>query len=137
MPVTFTVFGYEVERAAILRGTAVATVALLLFGVGLGSFVEEDSDASIVVTALIAVGFIAGGVAAGVLSSRNHIVHGAVSSVPAASLAIVINLIRLIVDGSHVGWLNVVFVSFFLTSLGTLGGMIGGRFAPARRSLLR
>ncbi len=133
---TVRIAGYTVERGPLLRGALVSTVTVLALGVGLGTLVQEDSDFSIVVTALITLGFIAGGVVAGVLSSQSHIVHGMYTAIPVAVLAVVIQIIRRLTSSGGEPWLSVVFIIFMATSLGTLGGVIGGRFSPSRRSLL-
>lgn len=127
---------HELERGALLRGSLVSTVTVLALGVGLGTLVQEDSDFSIVVTALITAGFVAGGVVAGVFSSENHIVHGMYTAIPVAVLAVLVQIIRRITGDGGEPWLSLVFIIFMATSLGTLGGVIGGRFSPSRRSLL-
>ncbi|MDG2114761.1 MAG: hypothetical protein P8N02_19405 [Actinomycetota bacterium] len=133
---TFTFLGYEVERAAFVRGATVSAIVVLTLGVGLGSFIDEESDFSPIVTALIMVGFIAGGVVAGITSTRNHIVHGTLTVIPVAALAVGVQLIRRITSNDAAPWLSLVFIMFLATSLGTLGGVIGGRFSASRRSLL-
>lgn len=133
---TFSFLGYDVERAAWLRGAAVSTALVLVVGVGLGTLVDESSDLSLVVNALITVGFIAGGVVAGVASSKNHIVHGMLTALPVAVLAVAVQAIRRLSGNDAAPWLSLVFIMFLATSLGTLGGVIGGRFSSSRRSLL-
>ena len=134
---TFKLFGYQVERAALLRGCAVSTIVVLALGVGVGTLVDESSNLSIVVTALITVGFISGGVVAGVLSSKNHIAHGTFTAIPVGLLAVAVQLIRRVATDDAAPWLSLVFIMFLAISLGTLGGVIGGRFSPTRRSLMQ
>ena len=134
---TFRFLGFELEWRPLRRGTLVSTVAVLILGVGVGTFVDEDSNLSLVVTALITVAFIAGGVVAGVYATSNHVAHGMLTAVPVAAVAVVVQLIRRIANDDAAPWLSLVFIMFLATSLGTLGGVIGSRFSPTRRSLLQ
>lgn len=133
---TWQFFGYDIEPYALGRGAATSLVVVLALGVGVGTLVEEGSNLSVLVTALIAMGFIFGGVVAGVLSTKNHLIHGMLTAVPVAVLGLVVQIIRRITSDDAVHWLSLVFISFLASSLGTLGGIIGGRFSPTRRSLL-
>ncbi len=134
---TFTVFGFEIERAAWLRGATVSAGIALVLGVGVGSFVDEGSNLSLVLAALIGLGFIGGGVVAGMSSSANHYVHGTLTAVPVMVLATAVQAVRRVTGDGGEPWIGLVFMIFLFSSLGTLGGVIGARFSTARRSLLQ
>ncbi|MFT7646349.1 MAG: hypothetical protein ACI8Y4_001083 [Candidatus Poriferisodalaceae bacterium] len=133
---TFTFFGYAIHSAALARGAAVSGAATLGLGI-IGRFVDEGTLAAQVISALIIIGFIAGGYVAGRGASTNHVVHGFLSSIPVAVLAIGITIVRVFGDRSDATVLGLVATSVLAGSLGTLGGLLGGRFSPSRRSLLK
>ncbi len=132
----FNFLGYEVESAPLARGAAVSAATTLGLGI-IGRFIDEGSLAAQVISALIVVGLLGGGYVAGRASSTNHVVHGFLSAIPVTLLAVGITVVRVLGDRSDATVLGLVATAVLASSLGTLGGLLGGRYSAARRSLLK
>jgi hypothetical protein len=64
-------------------------------------------------------------------------VHGFLSAIPVTLLAVGITVVRVLGDRSDATVLGLVATAVLASSLGTLGGLLGGRYSAARRSLLK
>ena len=108
---------------------------VLVVGLVIGSFVDENSESSLFITAALSVGLILGGFIAAWRAPRAHIAHGTLTASPALMFAVVAQCIRLARGVRSVAWLSVIFICLLAVSLATLGGVLGGRCAPKRGSL--
>jgi len=135
MPREFLVLGHRIDRSAWLRGSIFSLTVVIGIGFGVGNFVEQTSDNSILVTAAISVGLVIGGFVASWYAPRSHIIHGTLTSCPALLLGFVFQCIRMIRGVYSVSWLSLLVVSFLSVSLATLGGVLAGRWSPNRGSL--
>lgn len=131
----FSVLGYEVEPRPLLHGAALSAVVALILAVGVASFTDADT-ASVIISSLMVVGFIFGGLVAGRSATKNPMVHGALSAVPINLLVTVVALIRRNTDIGPETVLFLIALVVLTTSCGTFGGLIGGRISPQRKSLL-
>ena len=123
------------ERKPLLRGGAVTLILVLIFGVVLGSLTQERSDLSVLINVGLFVSVVAGGVVAGYNARHRHLMTGTFSASPAIVLAIAVQTLRWLADSGPVPWLGLPLAALLTASLGTLGGLLGARFSPARRSL--
>lgn len=127
----------DIDVSAARRGAIVSGGIAIVVGLGIGSWVDEASRVSLVITAVISCGFVAGGAVAAATAARNPLVNGAVSALPVAVLAVGIQTIRLATEREPVGWIALLFLVALTVSLSTLGAVFGSRMAARRRSLLR
>lgn len=131
----FLFFGQRINHSSWLPGAFFSLSAVLIIGLLLGSFVDENSESSLLVTAALSVGLVLGGFIAAWRAPRAHIAHGVLTASPALILAVVAQCIRLARGVRSVSWLSLIFVCLLAVSLATLGGVLGGRWAPRRGSL--
>ncbi|MDG2025026.1 MAG: TIGR04086 family membrane protein [Actinomycetota bacterium] len=131
----FLFFGQRINHSSWLLGAFFSLCAVLIIGLLVGSFVDENSESSLLVTAALSVGLILGGFIAAWRAPRAHIAHGVLTASPALILAVVAQCIRLARGVRSVTWLSLIFVCLLAVSLATLGGVLGGRWAPRRGSL--
>ena len=128
---------YNISYSAWLKGVYVSLSVVLIFGLIVGNIVDPDSSFSVAITIALSIGILAGGYAAALYSPRNHIVHGTLTAAPIIPLSFVVQLIRLARDAADVSWLSLFFTILLTISLASFGGVIGGKFAIARRSLVK
>lgn len=131
----FSVLGYEIETRPLLRGAALSAAVALILAVGVASFTDTDT-ASVIISSLMVVGFIIGGLVAGRSATKNPMAHGALSAIPISLLVIAVTLIRRNTDIGPEIVLFLIALVVLTTSCGTFGGLIGGRISPQRKSLL-
>ena len=106
-----------------------------MFGLVVGNLVDQAGNNSLLVTATISVGLVAGGYISAWRAPRSHLFHGILTAVPVVFLAFIFQLVRLARNVRSVSWLSLLFVSCLTVSLASLGGVLGGRFSPNKRSL--
>ena len=128
---------YNISYSAWLKVVYVSLSVVLIFGLIVGNMIDPDSSFSVAITIALSIGILAGGYAAALYSPRNHIVHGTLTAAPIIPLSFVVQLIRLTRDAADVSWLSLFFTILLTISLASLGGVIGGKFAIARRSLVK
>jgi|TARA_B110000438_G_scaffold45101_1_gene45180 putative membrane protein (TIGR04086 family) len=128
---------YNINYSAWLKGVFVSLSVVLVFGLLLGNTIDPDSSFSVAITIALSIGILAGGYVAAIYSPRNHIVHGTLTAAPIIPLSLVAQLVRLTRDSPDVSWLSLFFTIMLTISLASLGGVVGGRFAIARRSLIK
>ena len=131
----FLFFGQRINRNSWLTGAFFSLCVVLVVGLVIGSFIDEDSESSLLVTAALSVGLILGGFIAAWRAPRAHIAHGMLTASPALIFAVVAQCIRLARGVRSVAWLSVIFICLLAVSLATLGGVLGSRWAPRRGSL--
>jgi putative membrane protein (TIGR04086 family) len=131
----FLFFGQRINRNSWLTGAFFSLFVVLLIGLVIGNFVDENSESSLLVTAALSVGLILGGFIAAWRAPRAHIAHGVLTASPALMFAVLAQCIRLARGVRSVTWLSLIFVCLLAVSLATLGGVLGGRWAPKRGSL--
>ncbi|MDE0874577.1 MAG: TIGR04086 family membrane protein [Acidimicrobiales bacterium] len=131
----FLFFGQRINRNSWLTGAFFSLSVVLIVGLVIGSFVDENSEHSLLITAALSVGLILGGFIAAWRAPRAHIAHGMLTASPALMFAVVAQCIRLARGVRSVTWLSVIFICLLAVSLATLGGVLGGRWAPRRGSL--
>ena len=130
------VFGRTVERRAVLGGALVSTGTALVFGVGAGSLVAEQTGAAYAVNGLLFGGLIAGGAVAAAKATEHRLTAAVLSSGPVMALAVVVQVIRRFGTGEAVAPLGLPLVMLLSASLATLGGVLAGMVRRRRRSLL-
>ncbi|MFQ3316008.1 MAG: putative membrane protein (TIGR04086 family) [Candidatus Poriferisodalaceae bacterium] len=128
---------YNINYSAWLKGVFVSLSVVLVFGLLLGNTIDPDSSFSVAITIALSIGILAGGYVAAIYSPRNHIVHGTLTAAPIIPLSLLAQFVRLTRDSADVSWLSLFFTIMLTISLASLGGVIGGRFAIARRSLIK
>ena len=133
----FRLAKYNISYSAWLKGVAISLSVVLVFGLIVGNTIDPDSSFSVAITIALSIGIVAGGYTAAIYSPRNHIVHGTLTAAPIIPLSFVAQLIRLGRESADVSWLSLFFTILLTISLASLGGVIGGRFAIARRSLIK
>ena len=131
----FLFFGHRINRSSWLSGAFFSLSVVVILGLFIGNLVEQDSDNSLVVTAALSVGLILGGFIAAWRAPRAHIAHGMLTASPAVLLAFAAQFVRVARGIRSVSWLSLIFVCLLAISLATLGGVLGGRWAPKRDSL--
>ena len=131
----FLFFGHRINRSSWLSGAFFSLSVVVILGLLIGNLVEQDSDNSLVVTAALSVGLILGGFIAAWRAPRAHIAHGMLTASPAVLLAFAAQFVRVARGIRSVSWLSLIFVCLLAISLATLGGVLGGRWAPRRGSL--
>ena len=129
------IFGHRIDRGAWLSGSLFSLAVVVGVGLIIGNLVDQDGANSLFVTAAISIGLVLGGFVASWRASRSHIVHGILTSCPALLIGFVFQCIRMVRGVRSVSWLSLILVSFLAISLATLGGVLGGRWAPNRGSL--
>ena len=135
MPEDFLFFGQRINRNSWLTGAFFSLLVVLIIGLVIGNLVEEDTESSLLVTAALSIGLILGGFIAAWQAPRAHIAHGVLTASPALLLAVIAQCVRSARGVRSVSWLSLIFVGLLAVSLATLGGVLGGRWTPKRRSL--
>ncbi len=118
-----------------LLGGSITLVLVLLFGVLLGSLAQERSNAALLINAGLFVAVFAGGAVTGYRARHRPLMAGTLSASPAIVLAVIVQIVRWANDSGPVPWLGLPLAALLTASLGTLGGLLGARFSPIRRSL--
>ncbi len=127
----------QIQWGAVWRGASTSGAIALTAGLGVGSWIPESSNLSVLITAVISCGFIAGGAVAGLNGAQMPLLHGAASALPVAALAVAIQVVRWATERNPVGWIALLFLTGLTVSLSTLGAVLGNRTVARRRSLLR
>ena len=135
LPKEFLLLGRRVDRSAWLYGACFSLAVIIVFGLVVGNLVDQAGNNSLLVTATISVGLVAGGYISAWRAPRAHLFHGILTAVPVVLLAFIFQLVRLARNVRSVSWLSLLFVSCLTVSLASLGGVLGGRFSPNKRSL--
>ena len=131
----FLIFGQRIERSSWLYGSSFSLCVAIVVGLVIGNLVDQAGTKSLVVTAVISIGIVAGGFISAWRAPRAHIIHGMLPAVPVVILGFTFQFVRLARNVRSVSWLSLIFVCCLTVSLGTLGGVLGGHFSPNQRSL--
>ncbi len=135
MSTEFVLFGRRVDRSSWFYGTSFSLSVIIVFGLLIGNLVDQAGNNSLLVTAAISIGLVAGSYISAWRAPRAHLFHGILTAVPIVILGFIFQFIRLARNVRSVSWLSVLFVSCLTVSLASLGGVLGGRFSPKKRSL--
>tara|TARA_Y100001936_G_scaffold53975_1_gene52567 strand:- start:362 stop:829 length:468 start_codon:yes stop_codon:yes gene_type:complete len=131
----FLFFGRPIDRSSWLYGASFSLIVTIVVGSLIGNLVEQEGNNSVLVTAAISIGLVVGGYISAWRAPRAHIIHGILTAVPVVILGFVFQFVRLARNVRSVSWLSLLFVSCLTISLASLGGVLGARFSPNKRSL--
>lgn len=132
-----TLFGYDIDRDAVIRGAVVSTGLVIPVAFVIGRLLDDDSNWQIPLTFAVLAAFAAGGAVAGRRSPKTPAVHGALSAVPCLVIVTVVAVgARVFGDGDATIAL-VASQVVIAVSLGMLGGAAGARFVDRPTPLTR
>ncbi len=132
-----TLFGYDIDRDAVIRGAVVSTGLVIPVALVIGRLLDDDSNWQIPLTFAVLASFAAGGAVAGRRAPKTPAVHGALSAVPCLVIVTVVAIVSRVFGDGDVTIALVASQVVIAVSLGMLGGAAGARFVDRPTPLTR